>query len=875
MKKSLALILSVALVISLVFIPNIIGVSAATPYSQGFESGTFSYKNECYSISNNPAHAHTGSSSLHIDGTGLTWTLQGIALTPQDAGATYVMDFWYKTISGSGATFSFVPVFSSSTNVWTGGKYPVGYAGDNSNFEPYTGVGANFIYFPWAGKEIWQHTSIKYTVPSDVGYNNTLWFNFVCQADASVDMYIDDISITPVYNDSVVYEFVDTHETDGNVSLYLSGTPGYTIGYTPVREHFTFDGWYTDSALTNKVTKYPSNTAKLYAKWTIDQNVSSVTFDANGGINRDLDTKLYNDGDVIDVKNPVRPGYDFLGWFDKNGNKVTVAHGALDLTAQWSRIIGFESFYRTSKNHMGYAVQITDSESAVGSKSAYYGYTSDNWNAPVLTPVFAKPGDWTTSYKNYFAYENGKIVSLKKYATAPDFVSGGVYSAEALTSAPADFSTNYSAYSYISGNSFVRLSSATTFTSGKYYRNGYGRNDSADAFFAVGKVLDGMKYTVKFKYKVGSDNANTLKVTAMNYPIYDINYANVVKYTDNAFTVPSASKDGNWHEGIIQFTADAEIVNGITSDTLGLYVSAATKGTAAELYIDDVTVTETSGQIEGYYGDVNADGVINMVDFVRLKKYLAGKAVEVSALADVDVSGGVPDSADFVRLKSVLLGDVQPIVKQAETNILAGKKWAVVGDSLTDSGNSTAAVRYYDIIADKYGMTTTMLGKSGTGYMNGMNNGISFYHRVNSVPADSDLITILGSVNDNSFTLGTPSDTTTNSICGSLRCTIQALKQKCPNAKIIVITQLPAGGNSPSWDATTGAAHNGAVYKRQICEELGVGFLDAYHNSDMESWNAEFVATYFWHSDACHPNLYGNEIYYNQIEQAIRTAFGI
>ena len=56
------------------------------------------------------------------------------------------------------------------------------------------------------------------------------------------------------------------------------------------------------------------------------------------------------------------------------------------------------------------------------------------------------------------------------------------------------------------------------------------------------------------------------------------------------------------------------------------------------------------------FGDVTGDGVINKMDALRLKKYLAGQSVEIDLLA-ADVTGdGIVNKMDALRLKKYLAG---------------------------------------------------------------------------------------------------------------------------------------------------------------------------------------------------------------------------
>ena len=70
-----------------------------------------------------------------------------------------------------------------------------------------------------------------------------------------------------------------TFDTNGGSAISkvskISGTTVDLTGYTPTRDGYTFDGWYSNSALTIKVTsiKLTSNTT-IYAKWTTKSDIS-------------------------------------------------------------------------------------------------------------------------------------------------------------------------------------------------------------------------------------------------------------------------------------------------------------------------------------------------------------------------------------------------------------------------------------------------------------------------------------------------------------------------------------------------------------------------------------------------------------------------
>ena len=108
----------------------------------------------------------------------------------------------------------------------------------------------------------------------------------------------------------------------------------------PTRTGYTFAGWFAegaetaydfDAAVTGNLT--------LTARWTA--NTYTVTFNANGGTVATESKDVTFDAAYGELPTPTRTGYDFAGWQDKSGNKVTASTvfstaDDVTLTAQWT-----------------------------------------------------------------------------------------------------------------------------------------------------------------------------------------------------------------------------------------------------------------------------------------------------------------------------------------------------------------------------------------------------------------------------------------------------------------------------------------------------------------------------------------------------------
>lgn len=87
----------------------------------------------------------------------------------------------------------------------------------------------------------------------------------------------------------------------------------------PLRTGYTFAGWLgNDGKIYSEGAVYTTNADLiLTAQWTINQY--TITFDTDGGTAIGAITQDYGTA-VTAPLNPVKEGYNFLGWYDKDGN---------------------------------------------------------------------------------------------------------------------------------------------------------------------------------------------------------------------------------------------------------------------------------------------------------------------------------------------------------------------------------------------------------------------------------------------------------------------------------------------------------------------------------------------------------------------------
>lgn len=194
---------------------------------------------------------------------------------------------------------------------------------------------------------------------------------------------------------------------------------------------------------------------------------------------------------------------------------------------------------------------------------------------------------------------------------------------------------------------------------------------------------------------------------------------------------------------------------------------------------------------------------------------------------------------------------------------LKGLKWVALGDSLTEK-NIRTTKNYHDYIADETGVVVVNMGVGGSGYKKREGENKAFYQRVLNTPLDADIVTIFGSGNDLSLTLGTPTDSGTDTLCGCINTTIDNLYSILPTVKLGIITPTP-WGKYPTHEVNNKMdLYSNAIV--EICKRRGIPCLDLYHSSNMRPWDDTFKNLMYKRDDgnSVHPDEDGHKFMYRR-----------
>ncbi|MCK4552317.1 MAG: InlB B-repeat-containing protein, partial [Tenericutes bacterium] len=148
--------------------------------------------------------------------------------------------------------------------------------------------------------------------PSRIGYTFTGW-----DALVPTTMPVSDITITALYS---INQYTISFVSNGGTSVTAITQDFGTVVVAPTaptRTGYTFDGWYSDIALTTlyTFTTMPAQNTTLYAAWTV--TLYTITFDSNGGTA--VSSITSQEGTAISAPpNPTKTGFYFGGWYTDN-----------------------------------------------------------------------------------------------------------------------------------------------------------------------------------------------------------------------------------------------------------------------------------------------------------------------------------------------------------------------------------------------------------------------------------------------------------------------------------------------------------------------------------------------------------------------------
>ena len=221
-------------------------------------------------------------------------------------------------------------------------------------------------------------------------------------------------------------------------------------------------------------------------------------------------------------------------------------------------------------------------------------------------------------------------------------------------------------------------------------------------------------------------------------------------------------------------------------------------------------------------------------------------------------------------LNAFLIFLSKSILSQNQSSKTNNITWAVFGDSLTEY-NFRAKYHYFDYVAKELSLNIINLGVSSTGYKED-GSGEAFFKRMEKSikDIDFDIFTIFGSFNDlgKGYTLGEPTDTTSDTICGCINLTIDIFRKVKPLNKLALVTPTiwRDGVYYGDYKVSRKDLDNYVESLLQIAKIKRIPILDLYHDSGLDP-NIDEVLKNFYNEDGIqdngvHPNSLGHKFMY-------------
>ena len=206
--------------------------------------------------------------------------------------------------------------------------------------------------------------TIKLKTPTKKGYKFEGWYSNEKMTKKVTEIAKGSTGNVTLYAKWKLIEYTITYKLNGgknnsdNPAKYSQLTATIKLK-NPTKTGYKFGGWFSDKAMTQKVTKIAKGSTgnrTLYAKWT--KITYTITYNLNGGKNNSGNPKKYDvTKEPIKLLKPTKDGYVFRGWYKESTFKTKVttikkgATGNLKLYAKWAEN---KANWHASKNWYDY-----------------------------------------------------------------------------------------------------------------------------------------------------------------------------------------------------------------------------------------------------------------------------------------------------------------------------------------------------------------------------------------------------------------------------------------------------------------------------------------------------------------------------------------
>lgn len=236
------------------------------------------------------------------------------------------------------------------------------------------------------------------------------------------------------------------------------------------------------------------------------------------------------------------------------------------------------------------------------------------------------------------------------------------------------------------------------------------------------------------------------------------------------------------------------------------------------------------------------------------------------------------ENATSTNQRDITFGLVKYTVKKTSK---AGKRWVVLGDSISVNDDKRTYVSYYEFACEKLGAWDQSYAVAGMAYTVGSTNKI--IGQINNIQGKCDIITIFAGTNDYGLsntplgTIASAEDDTT--VAGAIKTALRRLITRFPTAHVGVFTPIPRAELVDGTYVTCRDMVNEAGYTLkqltdliiECCEQFNIPCFNWYDSSNLRPWNDDNNLEYFkcnagesgtttYNKDGLHPNLKGHRM---------------
>ena len=200
----------------------------------------------------------------------------------------------------------------------------------------------------------------------------------------------------------------------------------------PIREGYTFQGWYLDKACTEPAT-FPITVGEkqvdLYAKWV---EAVTVTFNLNGGTSTDdadgdgtFTLEIAKGSALPDtLATPTHPTFVFGAWyadadqFSDPWNMEAPINESMTLTAGWEKATGVGKFFNTTQTSTYVMIRVQDANGNWQPATGIEDLTlsAKNQNGPIfdnvhMQEILPESPNWQSDWDPDYAYYTASFAS--------------------------------------------------------------------------------------------------------------------------------------------------------------------------------------------------------------------------------------------------------------------------------------------------------------------------------------------------------------------------------------------------------------------------------------------------------------------------------